>query len=91
MASSLFFRTVLRVVLAKVSLGEADAGIVYRSDVGTAKQVTVLEIPERVNVVATYPIAVVEGSTSDKLAAAFVELVLSEEGQAILQKAGFEE
>ncbi|MFN8176821.1 MAG: molybdate ABC transporter substrate-binding protein [bacterium] len=83
--------TNVRVVLAKVSLGEADAGIVYRTDVGSAKQVTVLEIPEPMNVVATYPIAVVLGSASDDLATAFVELVLSEQGQAVLRKAGFEE
>ena len=51
-------------VVAKVQLGEADAGVVYRSDVTprVAPSVTVLEIPDDANVLASYPIAVLTGT-----------------------------
>jgi molybdate transport system substrate-binding protein len=76
-------------VVGKVQLGEADAGICYRSDVtpAVARYVRVLEIPESANVVASYPIAVLKGARSDA-AQAFVDLVLSKDGQAILAKRG---
>jgi molybdate transport system substrate-binding protein len=78
-------------VLAKVRLGEADAGIVYTTDI-TAEvegEVSVIEIPESINVVATYPIAPVTGGNAE-LAAAFISYVLGPDGQAVLQKHGFE-
>jgi molybdate transport system substrate-binding protein len=81
--------TNVRAVLAKVALGEADAGVVYRTDVVAAEGVTVLDIPQRVNVVATYPIAVVSRTESPDLAAEFVELVGGPEGQAVLRRHGF--
>jgi molybdate transport system substrate-binding protein len=78
-------------VVAKVQLGEADAGVVYRSDAtgSVASQLTTLEIPEAANVIASYPIAVVRGAASPELAKAFVELVESATGQESLKKAGF--
>ena len=78
-------------VIAKVQLGEADAGVVYRSDAtgAGASQVSVLTIPDAANVVASYPIAVIRGAPSPELAKAFVELVRSEPGQESLEKAGF--
>lgn len=78
-------------VVAKVQLGEADAGVVYRSDAtgSVASQLTTLEIPEASNVIASYPIAVVRGAASPELAKAFVELVESATGQESLKKAGF--
>jgi molybdate transport system substrate-binding protein len=78
-------------VLTKVSLGEADAGIVYSSDAGakSGAEVGVLDIPDALNVVASYPIAVVKDSASPKLAQAFVDLVLSPVGQQILADYGF--
>jgi molybdate transport system substrate-binding protein len=80
----------VRQVLAKVSLGEADAGIVYRSDVGaTDGKYGVVTIPPEVNVIARYPIAVVKGSPSPKLAQEWVALVVSEQGQAALHRFGF--
>lgn len=80
----------VRQVLAKVSLGEADAGIVYRTDALTAKdQVAVLRIPSEYNVIASYPIAVTAGTKSPALAQAFVELVLSPEGARVLKQQGF--
>jgi molybdate transport system substrate-binding protein len=77
-------------VLGKIRLGEADAGIVYRSDVtpSAARLVRTLEIPDSANVLATYPIAVVADAPNDEAARAFVELVLSQEGQAILAAHG---
>jgi len=75
-------------VVAKVQLGEADAGIVYRSDVTPAvsRFVRVLEIPETANVLATYPIAVLKDSRDPAAAQAFMTLVLSPEGQRILER-----
>lgn len=83
----------VRQVATKVSLGEADAGIVYSSDVTPelAPQVLQILIPDEQNVLATYPIAVVQGAPGGDLAQQFVDFVLSPQGQAILQKWGFGE
>lgn len=82
--------TNVRAVLSKVALGEADAGFVYVTDATTAAQrVQVIDIPERYNVVAEYPIGVVTKSAAALQAKAFVDLVLGPEGQAILRKYGF--
>ena len=82
--------TNVRAVLAKVALGEADAGFVYRTDLATAAtKIRVLTIPERLNVVAEYPIGVLTRSSAAKLAAEFVRLVTGRKGQAILVKHGF--
>lgn len=78
-------------VLAKVALGEADAGIVYVTDVKAAgTDVVSIDIPDDVNVIACYPIAVVKSSKVPQLAQEFISLVQSEEGRAVLQKHGFE-
>ena len=78
-------------VLTKVMLGEADAGIVYLSDVAGAAAGKVLQIaiPDTLNVTAVYPIAPLGDSAHPDLAQAFVDLVLSPAGQAVLQKYGF--
>ena len=76
-------------VLAKVQLGEAQAGIVYRSDARAAKSVATVDIPASINVVAEYPIAVLSAAPHAELARAWVELVASRVGQAKLQAAGF--
>lgn len=78
-------------VVAKVQLGEADAGIVYTSDVTpqVADQLIKLDIPDQYNVLATYPIAVLKSAPNADLAAAFMAYVLSDKGQSILQKWGF--
>jgi molybdate transport system substrate-binding protein len=77
-------------VVTKVSLGEADAGIVYVTDVSAAGgAVDGVAIPDADNVVATYPIAVVTASAQAEAAQAFVDLVLSEDGQAVLKDYGF--
>jgi molybdate transport system substrate-binding protein len=83
----------VRQVLAKVSLGEADAGIVYRTDALSLKEgkdsVTVVDIPPDINVIAEYPIAVVAGAPHPNLASAWFKLVQSELGRRALQDAGF--
>jgi len=80
----------VRDVLTKVQLGEADAGIVYVSDVSAASdEVILIQIPDAANIVATYPIAAVAGGDTI-LAHAFIGYVLSAEGQATLAALGFE-
>ena len=80
----------VRAVLSKVTLGEADAGIVYNTDVtqDAAPKVTRIEIPDALNTVATYPIATVKG-TKNPAADRFVAFVLADAGQAILKQYGF--
>jgi len=75
--------------LAKVQNGEADAAIVYVTDVAAAEQVTGVKIPDAENVTATYPIAVIERSSSRKAARAFVDYVVSTRGQLTLLEFGF--
>lgn len=77
-------------VLSKVALGEADAGIVYHSDVVTSGQVDGVTIPDTQNVIADYPIAVLKSTQNQTGAVAFVDFVLSTEGQSILVAAGFQ-
>ncbi len=80
----------VRQILAKVSLGEGDAGFVYRTDAATARDtVLVLDIPSRWNVIAEYPIAVTAHAPDPELANAWVEMVSSPPGQQILSGAGF--
>lgn len=79
----------VRSVLNKVSLGEADAGIVYTSDLVGVEGVSSLEIPDELNVIAEYPIAALNDSAYGDTAAAFVDYVLSDAGQAVLANYGF--
>jgi len=80
----------VRQVLAKVVLGEADAGIVYRTDALTAGgKVRVVDIPPELNVIAEYPIAPVKGAPHPDLARRFIDLVTSPAGAAALREAGF--
>ncbi len=78
-------------VASAVQLGEADAGVVYKTDVTTslAKDVTTIEIPDSVNQLATYPIAVTTDAGAKDVAQAFIDFVLSSEGQDILVSHGF--
>jgi len=77
-------------VVQKVLLGEADAGIVYRTDVTSdiSAQVREIAIPDGVNVIATYPIAVIGGSGNRDAAEAFVRYVTGP-GQVTLRSFGF--
>jgi molybdate transport system substrate-binding protein len=78
-------------VLGKVLTGEADAGLVYRTDVkGAGDTVEGIEFPESSAAVNVYPIAVLRGSRNPALASAFVDAVTGPQGQAVLAAAGFE-
>lgn len=76
----------VRAVLSKVALGEADAGIVYTSDV--TGDVVSIAIPDDVNELATYPIAPV-ATGNQALAEAYISFIMSPAGQAILESYGF--
>jgi molybdate transport system substrate-binding protein len=77
-------------VLSKVAFGEADAGIVYHSDVVTSGQVDGVVIPDAQNVIGDYPIAVLKSAQNQAGAVAFIDIVLSTDGQSILTAAGFQ-
>lgn len=77
-------------VLSKVALGEADAGIVYVSDVATSGKVDGVAIPDSQNVVADYPIARLKSAQNSAAADKLIAFTLSSEGQSILVAAGFE-
>lgn len=80
----------VRQVLTKLRLGEATAGIVYRSDVAAVpSELGVVRLPAELDAVARYPIAVVRRTKVDGLARAWVELVLGERGRDALARAGF--
>ena len=80
----------VRAVLAKVQLGEADAGVVYSTDASiAANDVKVIQIPVQFNVIAQYPIATLKGAKNAAAAKAWVAFVLGPDGQAILAKYGF--
>lgn len=80
----------VKAVVAKVQLGEADAGVAYASDAtgpvsGTLR---VLPIPDPHNVLADYPVAVLSEAVAPAAAAAFLRLLLDVEGQAVLERHG---
>lgn len=79
----------VRAALAKVELGEADAAIVYATDVRGVPGVRVVPIPGEYNVVAEYPVAVLKEAVNAEGAATFVAFLLSDEGQRILARHGF--
>lgn len=80
----------VRAVVTKVVSGDADAGVVYVTDVTSdlGGDVETIEIPDDINVIATYPIAVVTGSQEADLAQRFVDDVLGR-GQQTLAEHGF--
>jgi molybdate transport system substrate-binding protein len=81
----------VRALLTKVESGDLDAGIVYVTDVLAAGDaVEGVEIPAEDNVTATYPIAALIDSGNAEVAQAFVDFVLSDEGQEILASYGFD-
>ena len=80
----------VKAVLSKVVLGEADAGIVYVTDVrAAAGKVEGVTIPEPNNVTARYPIALMKNAPNALAAAAFIEFVLAPDGQQLLAGFGF--
>ncbi|MEU0663017.1 molybdate ABC transporter substrate-binding protein [Streptomyces lavendulocolor] len=82
----------VRAVLSKVELGEADAGLVYRTDATTAAgKVDAVTIPDAQNAVAEYPAAALKGSAHAEAAAAFVAWLSGPEAQKIFKEAGFQQ
>jgi molybdate transport system substrate-binding protein len=79
----------VRQVLAKVELGEADAAIVYRSDVVASRDVKVIEIPAELAVPARYHVGVLVGAGQPELAQRFVDRLRSADGRAVLERHGF--
>lgn len=81
----------VKAVLSKVTLGEADAGIVYTTDAATVTDGSIgrLVIPDNLNTIATYPIAATAKARNADLAKKFVDYVLGPEGQQALIKYGF--
>jgi molybdate transport system substrate-binding protein len=74
-----------------VQIGEADAGFVYVTDVSSAMRgrVRAISIPESTNVIADYPIAVPRDAQNLEAAKAFIDYLLSTDGQALLARYGF--
>ncbi len=84
------FEENVKAVVSKVTLGEADAGIVYSTDVIAAgDRAQGVEIPLDANVVARYPIAVTAQAAHPPGAQAFIDFVLSDAGRAVLASYGF--
>ncbi|MDD1762389.1 MAG: molybdate ABC transporter substrate-binding protein, partial [Methanothrix sp.] len=78
-------------VVTKVALGEADAGFAYASDIteDLATKVDNIEIPDEYNIIAEYPMGILQESKYPAESQEFMNLVMSEEGKAILEKYGF--
>jgi molybdate transport system substrate-binding protein len=77
-------------VLGKVTSGQADAGLVYVTDVaGSGGKVAAVDFPEAADAVNTYPIATLKDSSNAELAQAFVDFVTGEKGRKVLGDAGF--
>ncbi|GHJ39976.1 molybdate ABC transporter substrate-binding protein [Streptomyces sp. TS71-3] len=82
----------VRAVLSKVELGEADAGLVYKTDAATAPgKVDAITIPDAQNAIASYPAATLKESQHGEAAAAFVKWLSSAEAQKLLRAAGFQQ
>ena len=82
----------VRASVGRVALGDADATFGYASDYtpDIRDRVRVIQIPENLNIIATYPIAVLGDAKDPELARKWVDLVVSSEGQRVLEKWGFE-
>jgi molybdate transport system substrate-binding protein len=78
-----------RQILAKVRLGEAQAGFVYQTDALSAPELAIVHIPEELNPTVKYPIAVSSSAQNPRLAQQWVDFVLSDTAQSILKSAGF--
>jgi molybdate transport system substrate-binding protein len=80
----------VRATLSKLTLGEVDAALVYRTDVAGASGVEGIEFPESANAINDCPIVVLAGARNQPAGQAFVDHVLAGEGQAVLAAAGFQ-
>ena len=89
LANVLSYETDVKQVVTKVELGEADAGIVYVTDAFAAPDLVTIPISEKFNIIAQYPIAILTNSPNPYLAAGFISFITSPDGQAIMEKWGF--
>ncbi len=81
----------VKAVLAKVSSGEADAGVVYVTDAASATNtVDMIELPVAARIVTDYPIVALTASANPEAAQQFIDLVTSPEGLAVLESYGFQ-
>ena len=77
-------------IVAKLELGEADAGFIYTSDAKTAgDKLKAFKLPAKAQATATYPIGIVTGSKNAKAAQQWINLVMSPQGQTVLTDDGF--
>ena len=79
----------VKAVVAKIELGEGDAGIVYVTDAKASTKVTTVDVPDAANVPATYAGVVVKASKNLESAKAFLDWFAGADGQAILSGFGF--
>ena len=79
----------VKAVVAKIELGEGDAGIVYVTDAKASTKVSTVHVPDSANVPATYAGVVVKASTNAAAAGAFLDWLAGPDGQAILATFGF--
>ena len=92
MANVVSNETNVNYITSKVALGEADAGFAYKSDItkDLSSKTTKIEIPDKYNVIATYPMGILKQSKYTPQAQKFINLVESDKGTAVLEKYGFE-
>ncbi|MBY5161261.1 molybdate ABC transporter substrate-binding protein [Salsipaludibacter albus] len=80
----------VRALLTKIAAGELDAGITYVTDVASSSgSVEAIDLPDGVDVVATYPVATLADAPNPTGASAFVDFVVSDRGRDLLSSAGF--
>ena len=79
----------VRALLTKIEAGELDAGIVYTTDIASSAEVESVALPDGIDLAVDYPIAVLSAAPNTDGAVAFVDFVLSDQGQALLGAAGF--
>jgi len=91
MANVVSEETTVNRIVSKVALGEVDAGFAFISDVSPdmVGKVARIAVPDEYNVVGEFPIGMLKQSEHPQEAQSFMDLVMSEEGQAILNKYGF--
>lgn len=89
--NAISMETAVTYVTSKLTLGEADAGIAYASDLPQNDRQTIrlIEIPDEVNVIATYPAGMLKESGRKQQAAAFLTYITSPEGEAAFEAYGF--
>lgn len=92
MANVVSEETAVSSVVPKLALGEADAAIVYKSDVSKddLTKVIRIDIPAEYNVVATYPLGILAESPAKTEAASFIAFVRGPDGSAVLTEYGFD-